>query len=125
MSRNFRNFRVCERVPITLASSTFRNVVSLKDQVEALQLAVDANVSALEITESNYEVGLITSLSVLDAQQDVFEVRRDLHKARYDYFQNLIALRTGRRHPGYCRSRSPERLPAVESLSHSVLVANS
>ena len=77
---------------ITLASSTFRNVVSLKDQVEALQLAVDANVSALEITESNYEVGLITSLSVLDAQQDVFEVRRDLHKARYDYFQNLIAL---------------------------------
>lgn len=77
---------------ITVASSTFRNVVSLKDQVEALQLAVDANVSALEITESNYEVGLITSLAVLDAQQDVFEVRRDLHKARYDYFQNLIAL---------------------------------
>ena len=77
---------------ITLASSTFRSVVSLKDQVEALQLAVAANVSALEITESNYEVGLITSLSVLDAQQDVFEVRRDLHKARYDYFQNLIAL---------------------------------
>ena len=77
---------------ITLASSTFRNVVSLKDQVEALQLAVDANVSALEITESNYEVGLITSLAVLDAQQDVYEVRRDLHKARYDYFQNLIAL---------------------------------
>ena len=77
---------------VTVASSTFRNVVSLKDQVEALQLAVDANVSALEITESNYEVGLITSLAVLDAQQDVFEVRRDLHKARYDYFQNLIAL---------------------------------
>lgn len=76
----------------TLASSTLRNVVSLMDQIEALELAVAANVSALEITESNYEVGLVTSLAVLDAQQDVFEVRRDLHKARYDYFENLIAL---------------------------------
>ena len=72
MSRNFRNFRVCERVPLRLRPARFRNVVSLKDQVEALQLAVDANVSALEITESNYEVGLITSLSVLDAQAGCF-----------------------------------------------------
>lgn len=77
---------------ITLTSSTYRNVISLIDQIEALKLAVSANESALEITQSNYEVGLVTSLPVLDAQQDVFEVRRDLLKARYNYFQNLIAL---------------------------------
>lgn len=76
----------------TLVSSTFLKVVSLKDQIEALELAVLANASALDIMETNYEVGVVTSLAVLDAQQDVFEVRRDLHKARYDYFQNLIAL---------------------------------
>ncbi len=76
----------------TLTSSTYRNVISLIDQIEALELAVSANESALEITQSNYEVGLVTSLPVLDAQQDVFEVRRDLLKARYNYFQSLIAL---------------------------------
>ena len=78
---------------VTRASSTFRNVVSLIDQVAALELAVAANESALELTESNYDVGLVTSLAVLDAQQDVFEVRRDLHKARYEYFQSLVALK--------------------------------
>ncbi len=77
---------------VTLASSAYRSVVSLVDQAQALELAVAANESALESTRSNYDVGLITSLAVLDAQQEVFEIHRDLLKARYDYFQNLIAL---------------------------------
>ena len=77
---------------VTLATGNYRNAVSLIDQIEALQLAVQANENALEITQSNYDVGLVTSLAVLDAQQDVFEVQRDLLKSRYDYFQTIIAL---------------------------------
>ena len=77
---------------VTLATGNYRNAISLIDQIEALQLAVQANEDALEITQSNYDVGVVTSLAVLDAQQDVFEVQRDLLKSRYDYFQTLIAL---------------------------------
>ncbi len=76
----------------TLASSAYRNAASLIDQIEALELAVSANESSYELTQNNYDVGLITSLSVLEAQQDLFEVQRDLLKARYDYLRSLIAL---------------------------------
>jgi len=77
---------------ITRTSTLYRRSTNLIDQVEALELALIANESVLEITQSNYEVGLVTSLAVLDAQQDVFEVRSDLLKARYDFFRHMIAL---------------------------------
>ncbi len=77
----------------TRITSTHRNLTSLMDQIEAFELAVDANKSAFALTETNYEVGLITSLAVIDAQQDLFEAQRDLLKVRYDYIRNLTTLK--------------------------------
>ena len=48
--------------------------------------------SSYDLTQSNYDVGLVTSLEVLDAQQDLFEARRALLEARYAYLRSLIAL---------------------------------
>ncbi len=77
----------------TLVSSTYRNLISLIDQMNAFEVAVVANESSLALTRSNYNVGVVTSLEVIDAQHDLSKARRDLFKARYDYIRNLIALK--------------------------------
>ena len=76
----------------TFTSSTFRSTASLIEQIDALDVAVNAVQSSYELTQSNYDVGLVTSLEVLDAQQDLFEARRTLREAHYAYLRSLIEL---------------------------------
>ncbi len=76
----------------TQVSNDYLNVISSVNQVSALETALDASQSALEATQEGYNVGTQSSLDVLNAQHDLLEVRRDLQKAKYDYFRNLIML---------------------------------
>jgi outer membrane protein len=41
-----------------------------------------------------YEVGIRTSVDVLNAQQQYFSANRDLLQARYNYLVNIIRLKT-------------------------------
>jgi len=49
--------------------------------------------SQLDSTTLGYEVGVRTSIDVLDAQQQLFSAKRDLLQARYDYLVNIIRLK--------------------------------
>ncbi len=63
-------------------------------QVSALEQALRSSETQLDSTQLGYEVGVRTSVDVLDAQQQLFAAKRDLLKSRYDYLLNLVRLKT-------------------------------
>ena len=74
-------------------SRTYFNLVSLYNRIEALEAARNASEIALEVTDQSFHVGTVASIDVLNAQHDLFQVTRDLHRARYDYLNNSILIR--------------------------------
>ncbi len=63
-------------------------------QVKALDQALISSQSQLDSTQLGYEVGVRTSVDVLNAQQQLFSAKRDLLQARYNYLVNIIRLKT-------------------------------
>ena len=76
----------------TQVSNAYLNAISSVNLVHALESALEASQSALEASQEGYQVGTLASLDVLNAQSDLFQVRRDLQKAKYDYLKNSIRL---------------------------------
>lgn len=62
-------------------------------QVDALKAARESNVLSLQSTQVGQEVGVRTSVDVLNAQQLLFATRRDLAQARYNTILNLLRLK--------------------------------
>jgi outer membrane protein len=63
-------------------------------QVKALEQALKSSQSQMDSTQLGYEVGIRTSVDVLNAQQQYFSANRDLLQARYNYLVNIIRLKT-------------------------------
>ncbi|MDO9104522.1 MAG: TolC family outer membrane protein [Methylovulum sp.] len=63
-------------------------------QVKAYEQAVTSSQSQVASTGKGYEVGIRTSVDVLNAQQQLFVAKRDLLQARYGYLVNIIRLKT-------------------------------
>ena len=72
----------------------FLNVDSGVAQVKALEQAVKSNEVALYSAQRGQEAGMRTSFDVLNAQQLLFTVRRDLAQARYSYVTSRLKLRS-------------------------------
>ncbi|MHB9116755.1 MAG: TolC family outer membrane protein [Burkholderiales bacterium] len=62
-------------------------------QVKALEQALVSNQSALDSSQLGQEVGVRTSLDVLNARQQLFTAKRDLSQARYNYILSRIKLK--------------------------------
>ena len=62
-------------------------------QIKALEQALISSQSQLDSTKLGYEVGVRTSVDVLNAQQQLFSAKRDLLQARYNYLVNIIRLK--------------------------------
>lgn len=62
-------------------------------QVKALEQALISSQNQLDSTKLGYEVGVRTSVDVLNAQQQLFSAKRDLLQARYTYLVNIIRLK--------------------------------
>ncbi|HEY0561859.1 MAG TPA: TolC family protein, partial [Methylophilus sp.] len=71
----------------------FLNLSSSIAQVKALDQALLSSQSQLDSTKLGYEVGVRTSVDVLNAQQQLFSAKRDLLQARYNYLVNIIRLK--------------------------------
>jgi outer membrane protein len=69
------------------------NLSSTIAQVKALEQALVSSQSQLDSTKLGYEVGVRTSVDVLNAQQQLFSAKRDLLQARYNYLVNIIRLK--------------------------------
>jgi outer membrane protein len=70
------------------------NLNSSIAQVKALDQALISSQSQLDSTKLGYEVGVRTSVDVLNAQQQLFSAKRDLLQARYNYLVNIIRLKS-------------------------------
>ena len=62
-------------------------------QVGALEQALVSSQSALDSNKLGYEVGVRINIDVLNAQQQVFQTRRDLALARYNTIVNSLRLK--------------------------------
>ncbi|HQM86424.1 MAG TPA: TolC family outer membrane protein, partial [Methylotenera sp.] len=63
-------------------------------QIKALEQALISSQGQVDSTQLGYEVGVRTSVDVLNAQQQLFSAKRDLLQARYNYLVNIIRLKT-------------------------------
>jgi outer membrane protein len=61
--------------------------------VQALERALASTQSQLESTILGRDVGVRTSVDVLNAQQQVIQTRRDLQQVRYGYLMNTLRLK--------------------------------
>lgn len=75
----------------TLAA--YQGVVGAIARVEALEKLVQAQELAVHSKRTAYESGLATTLTVLDAERDLFLARRDYARARYDYLLYTLKLK--------------------------------
>ena len=62
-------------------------------QIQALEQALVSSQSALESNRLGYEVGVRINIDVLNAQQQLFQTRRDLAVARYNTITNSLRLK--------------------------------
>jgi outer membrane protein len=82
-----------ERSVAQSVRSNFLNVTSGIAQVRALEQAQVSTQSQLDSTILGRDVGVRTSVDVLNAQQAVFQTRRDLQQARYNYLMSTLRLK--------------------------------
>jgi outer membrane protein len=73
--------------------TSYLNVTAGITQVRALEQALVSTQSQLDSTILGRDVGVRTSVDVLNAQQQVFQTRRDLQQARYNYLLNTLRLK--------------------------------
>ena len=83
-----------KRSTVLTTRQEFLNVDSGVAQVKALEQAVKSNEVALYSAQRGQEAGMRTSFDVLNAQQLLFTVRRDLAQARYSYVTSRLKLRS-------------------------------
>jgi len=72
---------------------TYLAVINGIAQVAALEQALTSSQSALDSNRLGYEVGVRINIDVLNAQQQVFQTRRDLAVARYNAILNQLRLK--------------------------------
>jgi protease secretion system outer membrane protein len=67
--------------------------VSSLTRIDALQRAVDSATLLITATRKSVQAGLRTNLDVLTAEQELYQSKRDLARARYQYLQADLELK--------------------------------
>ncbi|MFO1362212.1 MAG: TolC family outer membrane protein [Burkholderiales bacterium] len=75
------------------AQQAYLNVTNGLAQVRALEQALLSSETSLQSNRVGYEVGVRINIDVLNAQQQVFQTKRDLARARYDTIVNGLKLK--------------------------------
>lgn len=86
-----------ERTRRSVAQSvrqSFLGVTNGAAQVKAFEAALVSNQSSLDSTILGREVGVRTGVDVLNAQQQLFQARRDLQQARYNTILSQLRLKS-------------------------------
>ncbi|MZR62699.1 TolC family outer membrane protein [Alcanivorax sp. DP30] len=82
--------------------NAYRTVEADALRIKAREQAIRSTRSALDATQSGYEVGTRNVVDVLNAQRALFAAERDYANARYDYIVDSLTLKssTGDLHQG-------------------------
>ncbi|WP_426415772.1 TolC family outer membrane protein [Aestuariirhabdus sp. LZHN29] len=71
----------------------YSTVTADVERISARALGIISTQSALDATESGYEVGSRNIVDVLNAQRNLYASQRDYLNARYDYLLNTLSLK--------------------------------
>ena len=93
LERARQDLETARRTTALNTRQAYLGVTSGIAQVRALQSAVVSSQSQLDSTRLGQEVGVRTGVDVLNAQQQLFQARRDLAQARYNYILNSLRLK--------------------------------
>lgn len=89
-----QDFETARRNVALNARQAFIGVTSGVTQVKALERSVESSQSSLDSTKLGQQVGVRTQVDVLNAQQQLFQARRDLYAARYSTIINQLKLKS-------------------------------
>jgi outer membrane protein len=103
-----QDFEAATRDASLQARQAWLNVNSGAARVRALEQALVSTQAQLDSTKLGLQVGVRTSLDVLNAEQQVFSARRDLAGARYAYLLSGLSLKAA------VGSLSPADLTAID-----------
>lgn len=78
---------------MTLRSS-FNNISASISSIAAYEQAVVSAQSSLDASEAGYQVGTRTIVDVLNATTTLYDRKRDLSQARYQYLNNQLSLKS-------------------------------
>ncbi|WNO60120.1 outer membrane channel protein TolC [Rheinheimera sp. MMS21-TC3] len=81
------------RAVIRQVRNSFNGVNAQISSIKALEQAVVSAESALNATEAGFEVGTRTIVDVLLSTRNLFEARRNLSGARYNYIVTMLQLK--------------------------------
>lgn len=87
------DIEIAKRQAVLDTQTAYLNLSTSIGQVRAFEQALLSSQSQLDSTKLGYEVGVRTSVDVLNAQQQLFTAKRDLLNARYQYLVNIIRLK--------------------------------
>lgn len=87
------NLELTHRSTVRQVRSSYNDVIAAISTIKALQQSVVSAESALKATEAGFEVGTRTIVDVLDSTRNLFDARRNLAGARYDYITAVVALK--------------------------------
>ncbi len=71
----------------------YQGIKAAISKVKALKDSMTAQKLALFAKQQGFEAGLLTGLYVLDAERDLYSVKRDYAQARYNYILNTLRLK--------------------------------
>jgi outer membrane protein len=87
-----QNLEVARRNALFGAQTGFTGVASAAASVKAFEQALVSAQTAYESNRTGQEVGVRTNLDVLNTQQNVFQTRRDLAQAYFNYLLGVLRL---------------------------------
>lgn len=87
------NMELAHRKAVREVRSSYADVAGLVPTIKALQQAVVSAESALNATEAGFDVGTRTIVDVLQSTRNLFNAKRNLARARYDYILAVLALK--------------------------------
>lgn len=87
------NLDVQRRNATNQVKTAYRGILTSIGQVAALKSAVVSAQSALDAITAGFDVGTRTMLDVLIQQRNLYQVKRDYAKTRYDYIMNSLTLK--------------------------------
>lgn len=88
-----QNLEVARRNALFNAQTGFSGVNSAAASVKAFEQALVSAQTAYESNKTGQEVGVRTNLDVLNTQQNVFQTRRDLAQAYFNYLLGILRLK--------------------------------
>lgn len=94
------------RDTLNTTRQSYLGVVSGISQIKADKQTIKSTISSLEGMEVSYQVGTETLVNVLNQQQKVYEAQTQYATDRYNYVNNLIALKEAAGTLSFCDLRS-------------------